>query len=60
MVSLAAAVASNYAAHYAVLRRDSTDIAVGDAAGSRNRATISFKILIFMVLLLVMDQVLLQ
>ena len=43
MVSLHAAVAGNYAAHYAVLRRDSTDIAVGDAAGSRNRATISLQ-----------------
>ena len=43
MVSLAAAVAGSYAAHYAVLRRDSTDIAVGDAAGSRNRATISLQ-----------------
>ena len=43
MVSLAAAVGGSYAAHYAVLRRDSTDIAVGDAAGSRNRATISLQ-----------------
>ena len=43
MISLHAAVAGNYAAHYAVLRRDSTDIAVGDAAGSRNRATFSLQ-----------------
>ena len=43
MICLHAAVAGNYAAQYAVLRRDSTDIAVGDAAGSRNRATISLQ-----------------
>ena len=43
IVCLHAAVAGSYAAQYAVLRRDSTDIAVGDAAGSRNRATISLQ-----------------
>ena len=43
MICLHAAVAGSYAAQYAVLRRDSTDIAVGDAAGSRNRATLSLQ-----------------
>ena len=43
MVSLYASVAGSYAAQYAVLRRDSTDICVGSAAGSRNRATISLQ-----------------
>ena len=43
MISLHAAVAGSYAAQYAVLRRDSTDIAVGDADGNRNRATISLQ-----------------
>ena len=43
MISLHAAVAGSYAAQYAVLRRDSTDIAIGDAASNRNRATISLQ-----------------
>ena len=43
MVCLHATVAGNYAAQYAVLRRNSTDICVGDAAGNRNRATISLQ-----------------
>jgi len=43
MISLHAAVAGSYASQYAVLRRDSTDIAVGDADGNRNRATISLQ-----------------
>ena len=43
MVVLHAAVGASYAAQYAVLRRGSTDIAVGDVAGSRNRASISLQ-----------------
>ena len=42
MVVLHAQVGSAYAAHYAVLRRGSTNIAIGDAAGSRIGASISF------------------
>lgn len=42
MVVLYAQVGAAYAGHYAVLRRGSTNIAIGDAAGSRNRASISF------------------
>ena len=43
MISLHAAVGGSYASQYAVLRRDTTDIAVGDTAGNRNRATISLQ-----------------
>ena len=43
MVVLYASVGGSFAAHYAVLRRDSTDIAIGDAAGSRNRVTLSLQ-----------------
>jgi len=42
MVVLYAQVGGSFAAHYAVLKRASTNIAIGDAAGSRNRASISF------------------
>ena len=41
MFSLSCITGGSFAGHYIVLRRDSTNIAIGDAAGSRNRATIS-------------------
>ena len=43
MVVLYASVGGSFAAHYAVLKRGTTDIAIGDAAGSRNRATLSLQ-----------------
>lgn len=43
MVTLSAQVDASYAGQYVVLRRGSRDIAVGDAAGSRNRASISLQ-----------------
>jgi len=47
MVTLSALVGASYGGQYAVLRRGSTDIAVGDAAGSRNRASISLQAPLF-------------
>lgn len=47
MVVLNAMVSSSYGAHYAVLRRGTNNICVGDAAGSRNRASISLQPPIF-------------
>ena len=41
MFSLACMTGGSFAGQYIVLRRDSTNIAIGDAAGSRNRATIA-------------------
>ena len=41
MFSLACITGGSFAGHYVVLRRDSTNIAIGDAAGSRQRATVS-------------------
>ena len=43
MVVLNAAVGPNYAAHYAVLKRGTNNIAIGDVAGNRNRASISLQ-----------------
>jgi len=42
MVTLWATTGASFAAQYAVLRRGSDNICRGDAAGSRNRATINF------------------
>ena len=42
-VILNASVGSTYAAMYAVLRRGSTDICIGDAASNRNRASMSLQ-----------------
>lgn len=47
MVVLNAKVGVRFAAHYAVLKRGTTNIAVGDAAGNRNRASISLQSPIF-------------
>ena len=44
MLTLQAMSGANFAAHYAVLKRGSTSICAGDAAGSRNRATFNFGI----------------
>ena len=44
MVTLQAMSGATFAGHYAVLKRGSTSICVGDAAGSRNRATFNFGI----------------
>jgi hypothetical protein len=41
MFSLSCITGGSFAGHYIVLRRDSTNIAIGDAAGSRQRATVS-------------------
>jgi hypothetical protein len=43
MLVLYAQVGGSFAGQYAVLKRGSTNIAVGDAAGSRNRASISLQ-----------------
>ena len=43
MVVLHASVGGSFAAHYAVLKRGTTDIAIGDADGNRNRATLSLQ-----------------
>jgi len=43
MVVLNAKVGPNYGAQYAVLKRGTTNICVGDAAGNRNRASISLQ-----------------
>ena len=43
MVTLNASVGDQYAGHYAVLKRGSTNIAIGDAAGNRNRVSISLQ-----------------
>ena len=42
MVTLQAMSGGGFAGHYAVLKRGSTSICLGDAAGSRNRATFKF------------------
>jgi hypothetical protein len=41
MFSLSCITGASFAGHYVVLRRDSANIAIGDADGSRNRATIA-------------------
>ena len=44
MVTLQAMSGGSFAGHYAVLKRGSTSICAGDAAGNRNRATFNFGI----------------
>lgn len=43
MVTLNASIGDQYSGHYAVLKRGSTNIAIGDAAGNRNRVSISLQ-----------------
>ena len=42
-VVLHASIGGNYAGHYIVLRRGSTDINIGDAAGNRTRGSIALQ-----------------
>ena len=44
MVTIQAMSGGSFAGHYAVLKRGSTSICAGDAAGNRNRATFNFGI----------------